>query len=92
MSETALLPWTPTDPMLIAPTAQPSEIVQRAVQLTERDQKAIVQAFQTGSYEMAATFIWSKAIAALKSSSRCLVWSSSGRCSAGRTSTSRPTR
>ena len=66
MSETALLPWAPTDPMLIAPTAEPPEIVQRAVQLTERDQKAIVQAFQTGAYEMAATFIWSKAIAALK--------------------------
>jgi hypothetical protein len=66
MTKTALLPWTPTDPMLIAPTAQPDEIVQRAAQLTERDQKAIVQAFQTGSYEMAATFIWSKAIAALK--------------------------
>jgi len=52
--------------MLISPTAKPPEIVQRAIQLTERDQKAIVQAFQTGAYEMAATFIWSKAIAALK--------------------------
>ncbi len=66
MSETALLPWTPTDPLAFALTAQPAEIVQRAVQLTPRDQKAIVEAFQAGAFEMAATFIWSKAIAALK--------------------------
>ena len=66
MSENALVTWTPNDPMVLAATAQPPEIVQRAVQLTQRDQNAIVQAFQGGAYEMAATFIWSKAIAALK--------------------------
>ncbi len=66
MSDTALVPWPPVVPLALAPTAQPPDIVQCAVQLNDRDKKAIVQAFQTGAYEMAATFVWSKAIAALK--------------------------
>jgi hypothetical protein len=66
MSNTALLPWTPTEPKSLAPTAPPPEIVKRAVVLTERDQIAIVQAFQSGAFEMASTFIWSRAVAALK--------------------------
>jgi hypothetical protein len=66
MSETALLPWTPNEPRTLAPTAEPPEIVKRAVVLTERDQFAIVQAFQSGAFEMASTFIWSRAVAALK--------------------------
>ncbi|HEY7426631.1 MAG TPA: hypothetical protein VH682_20515 [Gemmataceae bacterium] len=66
MSETAIVPWTPMEPMALAPTAEPPEIVQRALLLTERDQKAIVQAFQSGAFEMASTFVWSRAIAALK--------------------------
>jgi hypothetical protein len=66
MNDSSLLLWTPSGAVQLAPNAQPSEIVQRAVQLTERDQKSIVQAFQSGAYEMAATFVWSKAIAVLK--------------------------
>lgn len=52
--------------MLLAPTAEPPEIVNRAVVLTERDQIAVVRAFQSGAFEMASTFIWSRAAAALK--------------------------
>lgn len=66
MSDSALLPWTPNEPKALAPTAAPPEIVKRAVVLTERDQFAIVQAFQSGAFEMASTFIWSRAVAALK--------------------------
>ena len=66
MNENVLVPWSPIDPAVISPTAQPPDIVQLAVQLPERDQNAIVMAFKTGAYEMAATFVWSKALAALK--------------------------
>jgi hypothetical protein len=66
MSSNALLPWIPTEPKSLAPTASTKEIVTRAVVLTERDQLAIVQAFKSGAFEMASTFIWSRAVAALK--------------------------
>ena len=42
--------------------AQPPDIVKCAVLLSGRDQKALVMAFETEAYEMAATFIWSKSL------------------------------
>jgi len=66
MSDTALLPWSPSEPKALAPTAEPPEILKLAVVLTERDQNAVVQAFQSGAFEMASGFIWSRALAALK--------------------------
>jgi len=61
-----LVPWGQTDAVALPANAQPLDIVQHAVLLTPRDQTALVMAFETGAYDMAATFVWSKAIATLK--------------------------
>jgi hypothetical protein len=66
MNTNELIPWVPTDIVALPKNAPPAEIVHRAAQLTERDRKAVVSAFENGSYEMAATFVWSKAAATLK--------------------------
>lgn len=63
---TALIPWKPDDPIQLGDNPQPIEIVQHAVQLTPRDQQAIVLALNGGAYEMAATFVWTKALTALR--------------------------
>jgi hypothetical protein len=62
----AIVPWVPVEPVTLPSNAQPPDIVQRAVQLSSRDQKALVAAFDSEAYEMAATFVWSKALATLK--------------------------
>lgn len=66
MSANTLVPWVPTDAVALSTNAQPLDIVQRAVQLSDRDKAALIAAFKSGSYEMAASFAWSKAVAALK--------------------------
>lgn len=66
MSENSLVPWTPADALSLPTSAQPPEIVQRAVQLSDRDKKSLLVAFESEAYEMAASFAWSKAVAALK--------------------------
>lgn len=65
-SVNALVPWSPMDAVAIPKNAEPSDIVQCAVQLSDRDQRSLVAAFQSESYEMAASFAWSKAMATLK--------------------------
>ncbi len=66
MSEAALMPWSPPAPGPLTTSETAADIASRAVQLTPWDRQAIVQAFGSGAVEMAATFVWSKAIAALK--------------------------
>lgn len=66
MSANALVPWEQSNAVTLSPTAQLPDIVHRAVQLNPRDRKALEMAFETEAYEMAATFVWSKAMAALK--------------------------
>jgi hypothetical protein len=66
MSVNTLVPWVQTDAVALPANAQPPDIARRAALLNPRDQTALVMAFDTGAYEMAATFVWSKAIAALK--------------------------
>jgi len=63
---TALSVWQPPDPIKLPSSAQPTEIAAAARQLTTRDQKSIVSAFQAESYEMVSTFVWARAIASLK--------------------------
>jgi hypothetical protein len=63
---TELTVWNPTQPLQIPTSASPSQIAQCARQLTERDVRSVVQAFETGSYEMVSTFVWTKAVVALK--------------------------
>lgn len=66
MSTNVLVPWAPAEIVALPKDAPPAEIVHRAVQLNERDRRAILAAFESGSYEMAVTFVWSKATATLK--------------------------
>jgi hypothetical protein len=63
---TALAPWTPAEPPVLPANAQPPAIVKHALRLSERDQQAVVLAFGSGAYEMAATFVWTKALTTLK--------------------------
>lgn len=66
MSNTAIIAWQPAEPTELPDEDEPNQIVQRAIQLSPRDQAAIAHAFQTKSYEMAANYVWSKTAAALK--------------------------
>lgn len=66
MTRNPLVPWAPFDGGALAPSAPLPEIVKTAVQLNERDQKALSAAFQSECCEMAASFAWNKALAALK--------------------------
>jgi hypothetical protein len=66
MSVNSLVPWGQTTTVALSSNAQPPDIVQHAVLLSERDRTALVTAFETEAYEMAATFVWAKAMAALK--------------------------
>ncbi len=58
--------WSPAEPVAIS-ASDPEEIVQFArPQLSTRDMTSIVRAFESESYEMVATFVWTKAAAVLK--------------------------
>jgi hypothetical protein len=46
--------------------SQPAEIAEFANQLTLREKSQVVRAYQDGSYEIATTFVWGRAIASLK--------------------------
>ncbi|HEV2646133.1 MAG TPA: hypothetical protein VGU46_07195 [Acidobacteriaceae bacterium] len=66
INEYGITPWSAGDSIQIKGSA-PSQIIEHAGnQLSTRDMRAIVDAFSTENYEMAATFIWTKAAAVLK--------------------------
>lgn len=56
----------PAAPALPATAKKPSEIVNYAVQLGQRDRTQIAKAFSAGSYEMATYYVWQKAMSSLK--------------------------
>ena len=60
MSTNALTPWSATDLSTLPANAEPPQIIQRAIQLSDRDQRALVSAFESESYEMAASYAWSR--------------------------------
>lgn len=67
MNTNSMMLWTaPAAKSLPATVKKPSEIVNYAVQLGERDRGQIARAFAAGSYEMATQYVWSKAMSALK--------------------------
>jgi hypothetical protein len=63
-----LVPWTPTDVVVIPAEVRDVNGIIRfgSATLSKRDMHSIVSAFDAGSYEMVATFVWTKATAALK--------------------------
>src|SRR5947199_238816 len=59
--------WSPSESIDIPSDATPKDIVEFGkAQLSTRDMRAIVSAFQNASYEMVGTFVWTKASAILK--------------------------
>jgi hypothetical protein len=59
--------WTGNVPLKIPANAtEAREVVPFARQLTVRDQKQIILAFNSGHFEMVATFVWNKALTSLK--------------------------
>lgn len=46
--------------------SKPSEIAEFAKQLTIREKNQVVKAYKDGSYELATTFVWGRAMASLK--------------------------
>ncbi|HEX8049205.1 hypothetical protein [Rhizobium sp.] len=64
---TTLSVWQPATADLVPSSAKtPSEIANCAAQLSGKDKKQIVAAFELGHYEMALNHLWGKTINALK--------------------------
>lgn len=60
-------PWKNSSRAVVPTNARtPADIAKHAVQLRRRDVTQIVTAFSNQHYEIASTFVWSRAIAALK--------------------------
>lgn len=68
MSKTnEIMLWNePVASLVPANLSQPSEIAGFAQQLTTREKSQVITAYQNGSYEMATTFVWGRAMASLK--------------------------
>jgi hypothetical protein len=59
--------WGEPSVGLIPPNlSQPNEIAELATQLTAREKAQVVKAYRDGSYEMATSFVWGRAMASLK--------------------------
>lgn len=58
--------WQPNVTAVIPAGADGNQIVSYVRQLTARDKQQMLQAYQAGSYEMLTTFVWAKAISAIK--------------------------
>ena len=61
-----LVVWEAIQPVDLASTATPTEIAAKARALSARDVRSITTAFQSESYEMVSTFVWTRAITSLK--------------------------
>lgn len=67
MEDNAITLWKNTDvPVLPKKVTHVSDLVNRGMQLSSKDQVQIIRTFEEGSYEMVATYIWTKAINSLK--------------------------
>lgn len=64
---TDIILWQPESGELIPSTAKtPAEISKYAAQLSVRDKRQIVSAFDSGHYEMGVNYLWGKTVTALK--------------------------
>src|SRR5260370_35606697 len=67
MPQYELVPWTGNNPIALPPNAtEPKDIVRMATQLGVKDRHHVITAFNSGLYEMVATFVWNKALTSLK--------------------------
>lgn len=64
---TEIVLWNQPTLSLVPPNlTQPTEIAEFAKQLTVREKHQVVTAYKNGSYEMATSFVWGRAMASLK--------------------------
>ena len=64
---TDIILWQPESGELIPASAKtPAEISKYAAQLSVRDKKQIISAFDSGHFEMAINYLWGKTVTALK--------------------------
>lgn len=67
MTTTSVALWTAKDAVVLPPGARtPPTIISHATQLSLRDKQQIVSGFEAGNYEMTMSYVWTKAMAALK--------------------------
>lgn len=66
-TDNEILLWQETN-VNIVPTglSSPADIAACATQLTQSEKAALISSFQSGGYEMATLFVWTKSMAALK--------------------------
>src|ERR1051326_1392452 len=64
--EIALWDEVPTTALVPTDASDPAQIAGFARQLTAREKQQVIAAYNGGSYEMATTFVWGRAMAALK--------------------------
>jgi hypothetical protein len=66
-TENQVILWE-EQPASIVPAGltRPSEIAEFAKQLSSREKRQVVTAYKNGSYEMATSFVWGRAMASLK--------------------------
>jgi len=67
MENNTITLWRNTDlPVIPKKVDKIAEMVNLGLQLSSKDQNQIIRTFEEGSYEMVATYIWTKAISSLK--------------------------
>lgn len=67
MSNDSVVLWSPKEALTIPTgTSSPPKLIEYAVQLSPRDKKQIVHGFQSGSFEMTMSYVWTKSMVALK--------------------------
>ena len=63
---TSIAIWSPNQPIELPSNATVNDIAQCARALSPRDVRSIAVAFDSNAYEMVSTFVWARAITALK--------------------------
>jgi hypothetical protein len=66
MEENNSIVWQSNELAILPKKITTPELVSHGVLLSSKDQKQIITAFENGSYEMVATYIWTKTINSLK--------------------------
>ena len=67
MADSSMVLWSPKEIEIIPKgISAPDDIVGYAVQLSKRDKNHIAKGFQNGAFEMTMSYVWTKAMVAMK--------------------------
>ena len=67
MKNKAIVLWQNNENLVLPAKISTPELINRGVQLSSKDQRQIITAFENESYEMVSTYVWTKTINSLKS-------------------------